>query len=55
MHHWRRVRPSRAIADDEALLETLNANLVLNKLEREYADAVEEVDFVTEDEEAPDR
>ncbi len=49
------ARSELATADDEALLEALNANPVLNELEQKYADEVDEVDFVTEDEDAPDR
>ncbi len=49
------ARSELATADDEALLEALNANPVLNELEQEYADTVDEVDFVTEDGDVPDR
>jgi len=48
------ARSELATADDEALLEALNANPLLNELEQQYADDVDEVDFVTEDEDAPD-
>ncbi len=49
------ARSELATADDEALLESLNANPVVNELEQEYADTVDEVDFVTEDWDVPDR
>ncbi len=48
------ARSELATADDEALLEALNANPVLNELEQQYADDVDEVDFVTEDEDVPE-
>jgi len=49
------ARSELATSDDEALLEALNANPVLNELEDKYADEVDEVDFVTDDDDTPDR
>ncbi len=48
------ARSDLATADDEALLEALNANPVLNELEQQYANTLDEVDFVTEDEDPPE-